>query len=254
MNSSTGRLEAKHGGKIMFGDGFFCHTFAGLVPPEKYFKEHPEYFSLVNGKRQDGYAQLCCTNEDVIRLCTEGILQGMRAAARSVRVLRLAERLDKHCECDKCQALAKQEDSQMAPVLELVNRVAEAVGKGVSRQGRRDAGLPVDPPAAEDHAAAAERDHPAVLDRVLLLASAGQLRQPGQPGVLPGPGRLGQDLRPALGLGLRDRFLALPAAVPEPAGPRRQHPVVCARTTSRASSSRTPTTRRTANWRRWAAT
>jgi hypothetical protein len=36
---------------------------------------------------------------------------------------------DLHCECDKCQAIAKAEDSQGAPVLALVNRVAEAVEK-----------------------------------------------------------------------------------------------------------------------------
>lgn len=129
VNSSTGRLEQKHGGKIMFGSGFFCHTFAGLVPPDKYFKEHPEYFSLVGGKRQDGYAQLCCTNEDVIRLCTEGILQGMRANPEAFVFSVSQNDVDKHCECDRCQALAKQEDSQMAPVLALVNRVAEAAEK-----------------------------------------------------------------------------------------------------------------------------
>ena len=33
------------------------------------------------------------------------------------------------CECPKCQEVAKQEDSQMGPVLQLVNRVAEAVEK-----------------------------------------------------------------------------------------------------------------------------
>jgi hypothetical protein len=129
VNSSSGRLEPKHGGKIMFGPGFFCHTFAGLVPPEKYFKEHPEYFSLVGGKRQDGYAQLCCTNEDVIRLCTEGILQGMRAHPEAFVFSVSQNDVDKHCECERCQALAKQEDSQMAPVLALVNRVAEAAEK-----------------------------------------------------------------------------------------------------------------------------
>jgi hypothetical protein len=36
---------------------------------------------------------------------------------------------DKHCECPACQALAEQEDSQIAPVLQLVNRVAETVEK-----------------------------------------------------------------------------------------------------------------------------
>ncbi len=129
VNSSAGRLEARHGGKIRFGDGFFCHTFAGLVPPAKYFKEHPEYFSLVGGKRQDGYAQLCCTNEDVIRLCTEGVLAAMKAQPDAFVFSVSQNDTDKHCECDKCQALARQEDSQMAPVLHLVNRVAEAAEK-----------------------------------------------------------------------------------------------------------------------------
>ena len=34
---------------------------------------------------------------------------------------------DNHCECAACQALAETEGSQMAPVLQLVNQVAEAV-------------------------------------------------------------------------------------------------------------------------------
>jgi hypothetical protein len=129
MNSTRGRLEAKHGGKILFGDGFFVHTFATLVPPEKYFAEHPEYFSLVGGKRQNGYAQLCCTNEDVIRLCTEGILKAMRTQPDAFVFSVSQNDTDKHCECPACQALAQQEDSQIAPVLQLVNRVAEAVEK-----------------------------------------------------------------------------------------------------------------------------
>jgi len=129
VNSSSGRLQARHGGKVRFGDGFFVHTFARLVPPEKYFKEHPEYFSLVGGKRQDGYAQLCCTNEDVIRLCTEGVLAAMKAQPDAFVFSVSQNDTDKHCECDRCQAVARQEDSQMAPVLYLVNRVAEAAEK-----------------------------------------------------------------------------------------------------------------------------
>lgn len=127
MNSSSARLEPKHGGKVPFGRGFFVHTFARLVPPEKYYQDHPEYFSLVGGKRQDGYAQLCCTNEDVIRLCTAGLLQAMRADPEAFAFSVSQNDTDKHCECDRCQALAQAEDSQIAPVLTLVNRVAEAV-------------------------------------------------------------------------------------------------------------------------------
>ena len=129
MNSSAGRLEEKHGGKVKFGDGFFCHTFNGMVPPDKYFKEHPEYFSLVKGKRLGENTQLCCTNPDVIRLCTEAVQAARRAQPQSTVFSVSQNDWDNHCECDACQALAKEEDSQMAPVLQLVNSVAKAVEK-----------------------------------------------------------------------------------------------------------------------------
>jgi hypothetical protein len=128
VNSSHGRLDAKHGGKVRWGGGF-VHTFASLVPPQKYFKEHPEYFSLVGGKRQDGYAQLCCTNEDVIRLCTEGTLAAMKAQPDAMVFSVSQNDTDKHCECQRCQAIAQAEESQGAPVFYLVNRVAEAAAK-----------------------------------------------------------------------------------------------------------------------------
>jgi len=129
VNSHAGRLEAKHGGKITFGRGFFCHTFNRLVPPGKYFDEHPEYFSLVKGKRLKERSQLCCTNEDVIRLCTEGVLEAMRQDPGGFVFSVSQNDWHNYCECEKCQALAEREGTQMAPVLHLVNRVAEAVEK-----------------------------------------------------------------------------------------------------------------------------
>lgn len=129
VNSSAGRLEEKHGGKIRFGDGFFVHTFSRLVPPDKYFDQHPEYFSLVKGKRLKERSQLCCTNEDVIRLCTDRILEAMRAQPDAFVFSVSQNDWRNYCECQRCQALAKKEDSQIAPVLHLVNRVAEAVEK-----------------------------------------------------------------------------------------------------------------------------
>jgi hypothetical protein len=129
VNSSEGRLLPKHGGKICFGDGFFVHTFARLVPPEKYFTAHPEYFSLINGKRVHQNAQLCTTNEDVIRLCTEGIRHEMRRQPQAFVFSISQNDCGNYCQCERCQALAKAEGAQIAPVLQLVNRVAEAVEK-----------------------------------------------------------------------------------------------------------------------------
>ncbi len=129
MNSSSARLEARHGGRVRFADGLFVHTFAKLVPPEKYFAAHPEYFSLVGGKRQNGYAQLCCTNEEVVRICTDEIRAAMRAQPDATVFSVSQNDTDKHCECPRCQDLARQEESQGAPVLYLANRVAQAVEK-----------------------------------------------------------------------------------------------------------------------------
>lgn len=129
VNSSSGRLQAKHGGKVKFAGGFFVHTFNRLVPPEKHFDQHPEYFSLVKGKRLKERSQLCCTNQDVVRLCTEGIRAAMRAQPDAFVFSVSQNDWHNYCQCETCQALAKQEDSQIAPVLGLVNRVAEAIEK-----------------------------------------------------------------------------------------------------------------------------
>ena len=125
VNSSFSRLEAKHGGKVKITS--LAHTFQFLVPPEKYYKQHPEYFSLVDGKRMDGYAQLCCTNPDVIRLCSEGLRDLMRANPDGDVFSVSQNDCFNHCECPKCQEVAKREGSQMGPVLQLVNHAAEAV-------------------------------------------------------------------------------------------------------------------------------
>lgn len=118
-------LEARHGGSIRFGFGFFVHTMDKLVRPDQHFATHPEYFALRKGQRSP--AQLCCTNADTIRLCTEAIRHGMRQQpAATVFSLSQNDNGD-YCQCAGCQALAQAEESQMGPLLHLVNRVAEAV-------------------------------------------------------------------------------------------------------------------------------
>jgi len=130
VNSSAGRLEARHGGKVRFGRGMFVHTFNRLIPPDKYFDAHPEYFSQIDGKRVKDHTQLCCTNEEVVKICTDEMRKHMRADPEA-RVFSLSQNdWINYCECPKCRALVEREGSQMGPVLYLVNRVAEALEKG----------------------------------------------------------------------------------------------------------------------------
>ncbi|MBN2312108.1 MAG: DUF4838 domain-containing protein [Candidatus Hydrogenedentes bacterium] len=129
MNSSAGSLEERHGGRVRFGAGLFVHTFNGLIPPEQYFDEHPEYFSEIKGKRIKDHTQLCCTNEDVIRICTEEMRTRIRQDPEAFVYSLSQNDWGNYCQCERCQALAEQEGSQMAPVLHLVNRVAGALAE-----------------------------------------------------------------------------------------------------------------------------
>jgi len=125
MNSSNARLEERHGGKITYHG--FVHTFEGLLPPDKYFDEHPEYYSLVKGKRLKERSQLCCTNEEVVKLVTDEVRRRMAAHPEATVFSVSQNDWHNYCECEACAALAEAEGSQMAPVLHLVNHVARAV-------------------------------------------------------------------------------------------------------------------------------
>jgi hypothetical protein len=51
--------------------GLWVHTFNRLVPPETYFKEHPEYYSEIDGKRIP--TQLCLTNNEVLEITIQNL-------------------------------------------------------------------------------------------------------------------------------------------------------------------------------------
>ena len=63
----AGQLPLDWGGGVFYAGPHFVHSFDQLVPPDKYFASHPEYFSEINGERtcKHLYSQLCMTNEDV---------------------------------------------------------------------------------------------------------------------------------------------------------------------------------------------
>jgi len=128
-NGNSVRLEEKHGGKVRYGGPFFVHTFANFVPPEVYFKDHPEYFSEVNGKRLDGYAQVCVTNEEVKKLITAKVLEYLQKDPHAQIISVSQNDCDNHCLCANCKKLEEEEGSPAGPLLHLVNHVAAEVAK-----------------------------------------------------------------------------------------------------------------------------
>jgi hypothetical protein len=105
------------------------HTFYPLMPPAEFFDSHPEYYSLLNGKRTAEQAQLCLTNPDVLRIMTERITKVMRENPQYLIYDVSQNDWSNPCQCDKCQAIVDKEGSQSGPVIWFVNQVADNVKK-----------------------------------------------------------------------------------------------------------------------------
>ncbi len=124
-NGPYGNEEPEWGGKIKYFG--FVHTFERIVPPAIYGKEHPEYFSEIEGVRIPESTQLCLTNPEVKKIAAEYIRKAMREHPDCTIFSVSQNDRHKYCECKECTALAKKEGSQAGPLLHFVNYVAAAV-------------------------------------------------------------------------------------------------------------------------------
>lgn len=126
-NGNSMRLDDSTGGKVTYGR--FVHTFSELVPPDKYFAEHPEYFSMVDGKRRSGYAQLCLTNPDVLRLTIAKVEEWIKADPSATIFSVSQNDTYLNCQCENCKKIETEEGSPAGPLLRFVNQVADEIGK-----------------------------------------------------------------------------------------------------------------------------
>ncbi|HEX3072089.1 MAG TPA: DUF4838 domain-containing protein, partial [Ignavibacteriales bacterium] len=102
--------------------GLFVHTFQTLLPPEKYFKEHPEYFALRNGLRNP--EEPCLSAPDVLRIMADELRARMKANPQA-KIWSVSQN-DNYscCKCDMCRSLDSLEGSESASVINFVNKVA----------------------------------------------------------------------------------------------------------------------------------
>ena len=130
-NGSGNGLKPRHGGNTWrFGGGLGnCHTFRLIVPPEKYFDAHPEYFSMVNGRRIKERTQLCLTNPDVLRLATSNVLARIRQDPCAMFFGVSQNDWHNYCECPACAAVDAEEGSHAGTMVRFVNAIAESVEK-----------------------------------------------------------------------------------------------------------------------------
>ena len=102
------------------------HTSEFFISGAEYFAEHPEYFCLRDGKRTWG--QLCLSNPDVLRICTEKMKKVMEEHP-DYWVYDMSQNDNAlWCECPRCKAIEDHFGGQHSGIyVWFVNQIADAV-------------------------------------------------------------------------------------------------------------------------------
>ena len=134
LNGSSHVLTEKQGGGWKWEP--FGHSFYTLVPPDTYGKEHPEYYALIDGKRDTG-GQLCLTNPDVAQVAAENALKYLREHP-GINILSVSQMdWNKFCQCERCRkfnllerrATSYPDHCEIPAVILLCNEIGERIEK-----------------------------------------------------------------------------------------------------------------------------
>jgi hypothetical protein len=127
-NGNFQHLDESTGGKVQYYP--FVHSFYQMIPPEKYFRDHPEYFSLIDGKRRTDRAQLCLTNPETLRVAVQNVLGWIGQHPEATIYSVSQNDWEGWCECDRCRRVEEEEGGQHSgPLLRFVNALAAEVEK-----------------------------------------------------------------------------------------------------------------------------
>lgn len=106
-----------------------AENFYDLVPPARYFAEHPDYYSLVDGKRKSSPdSQLCLSSPGVFKVVVEALIAEAKANPKELTLgLSPNDARNGSCQCDACRAADARFGAPAGTLLDFVNRVAVAV-------------------------------------------------------------------------------------------------------------------------------
>ncbi len=125
VNGGMPPIPKELGGCITYQG--FAHTFYTLVPPEKYFATHPEWFSLIKDRRTHENAQLCLSNPELRDFVLERVRELLRAAPDAKIVSVTQNDCQGACQCPACQAIDDVEGSPSGSMIAFVNYIAEKI-------------------------------------------------------------------------------------------------------------------------------
>lgn len=126
LNGAHHKIPDRMGGHLPYA--WFVHSFDKMLPADVYGPTHPEYFSLVDGKRVTtggGRTQLCLTNPDVLEIAVESVRRELTAHPEA-RIISISQNdWLGNCQCEACRRADEEEGSPSGTLLRFVNAIAE---------------------------------------------------------------------------------------------------------------------------------
>ena len=108
-----------------------AHCYGFWLPPEKYFGEHPEYYSLIDGKRYANETmhnwQYCISNQEVAQVVADNICRFFQENPAVETVALDPNDGSGDCQCQECRKL--QREAGMNLYLYFADKVARMVAK-----------------------------------------------------------------------------------------------------------------------------
>lgn len=100
------------------------HTFHKFLPFEDFYKEHPEYYALRNGKRLA--TQLCLTNKNVLNIVKDSVGSFFKKHPLSSVISVSQDDNTQYCTCDNCSKIHDREGSPAGSMIYFVNLIARS--------------------------------------------------------------------------------------------------------------------------------
>ena len=119
---------------VALGSG---HSYEHYLPASTYYKAHPEWFNLIDGKRMDGArgTQVCFTNQEAAAQVARNVEVEIRHELdRGIPIERLPVSISPNdwnamCECDNCRKLIDKDGSASSLVTHFCNLVTAEIRK-----------------------------------------------------------------------------------------------------------------------------
>lgn len=113
--------------KDVFIDNMWVHTFDRLMPSDVYGKDHPEYYSYINGEHRPGnHSQWCLTNPDVYDFVVKK-LDSVFKANPDKKLISVSQNDGNNtfCTCEECRKVYEEEGAPSGAYIRFMNKLAE---------------------------------------------------------------------------------------------------------------------------------